>query len=1040
MPVITGTGQNDNLNGTDEADLIRGLNGSDSLYGAGGDDQIEGGEGNDSLRGGRGDDLLLGGAGNDTLGEDEGSSDEMYGEDGDDWLYHYGSDVAGIDALLDGGTGDDKLFHFQFRTGTSDLATLIGGAGYDWIQSFGGGHVTIDAGADADFVEIINFQTDYDIALGTGSDLLLMHSNQFHRDHASIVVGDFAAGAGGDSLSLISYLTRQTDGWDFAANPFASGHLRLVQSGADTIVQIDRDGASAAAYAFEDLIVLENVTAAALTARNLGGYAADGSATAGETIDGLATPDFVSGTSGDDVIRGFGGHDALFGGAGADRLEGGDGEDRLDGELGDDLLYGGAGNDMLEDTLPGDDQLFGEGGHDRLFIDRQFFLGPSSTALLDGGEGDDQLLFYARVQADDATLIGGTGNDLITAYLGRSVTIDAGTGDDRVSIDIGIGNAVITLGAGTDTLALSSYLAPLGGFTVLDFNPAAGADRLELSSGLSNFLSGWNSAINPFAANYMRLAQSGADALLLADASGNGDAFKLMGRLLGVDAAQFNAINLGYAPGPIAIGGTLDADSLVGTAGGDEIIALDGDDLVDGGGGADRMLGGGGSDVYFIDSAGDVVVELLGDGRDIAYASVNYALTAGAYVEVLSAAALGGTDPLQLSGNERSNEIYGNAGANVLRGGGGSDLLLGGLGDDIYYITSGGETIFEYAGQGRDIIYTGLSHGLAAGSHVEVLSAISLSGTDALQLSGNERDQEIYGNAGANVLRGGGGTDFLLGGFGDDTYYVTDGREIIFEAAGEGRDIVYTGLSHALAGGSHVEILSAISLSGTDALNFGGNELDNYIFGNAGSNILYGGGGLDNLIGGGGDDTYYILGGNEILAETAGGGRDIAYTDVSYTLTQGANVELLSAASLGGTQAIDLTGNAIANGIYGNAGANTIDGKSGADYLSGGGGADSFAFTTHLGGGNVDTLADFASGLDRILLDDAIFAGIAPGALAAGAFVTGAAATDIDDRIVYDSVTGQLFYDLDGSGAGSAVQFASVAAGTVLAASDFAVI
>ncbi len=458
------------------------------------------------------------------------------------------------------------------------------------------------------------------------------------------------------------------------------------------------------------------------------------------------------------------------------------------------------------------------------------------------------------------------------------------------------------------------------------------------------------------------------------------------------------------------------------------------------GGNSEQQLGGPGDDVFFVNHPGDLVIEAPNQGRDVVYATVNYGLQAGTHVEILSAASLGGTDPLQLSGNELNNEVYGNAGANILRGGGGVDLLLGGFGDDIYYLTSGGEIIFEYAGQGRDLIYTGLSHGLAAGSHVEVLSAISLGSTDPLQLSGNELNQEIYGNAGANVLRGGGGTDLLLGGFGDDEYYITSGGETIFEYAGQGRDIIYSDLSHGLAAGSHVEILSAISLSSTAALNFGGNELDNYIYGNAGMNILYGGGGLDTLVGGGGDDTYYILGGSEVLYEDAGGGRDTVYTNLSYTLTAGAEVEILSAASLGSADAIGLTGNSIANGIFGNAGANTIDGKGGADYLAGGGGVDSFAFTTALGGGNVDTIADFLSGTDRIHLDDALFAGLGLGALPSGAFATGAAATELDDRIVYNSATGQLLFDADGSGGMAAVQFASVNPGTILAASDFTVI
>ena len=87
--------------------------------------------------------------------------------------------------------------------------------------------------------------------------------------------------------------------------------------------------------------------------------------------------------------------------------------------------------------------------------------------------------------------------------------------------------------------------------------------------------------------------------------------------------------------------------------------------------------------------------------------------------------------------------------------------------------------------------------------------------------------------------------------------------------------------------------------------------------------------------------------------------------------------------------------------IFGNAGANVLDGKGGNDALVGCGGADFFAFTTALGAGNVDTIVDFVAGTDKIGLDDAIFTGIG-GTLNANAFVIGAAAADIDDRIVYN--------------------------------------
>ncbi len=77
---------------------------------------------------------------------------------------------------------------------------------------------------------------------------------------------------------------------------------------------------------------------------------------------------------------------------------------------------------------------------------------------------------------------------------------------------------------------------------------------------------------------------------------------------------------------------------------------------------------------------------------------------------------------------------------------------------------------------------------------------------------------------------------------------------------------------------------------------------------------------------------------------------------------------------------------------------------------------------------------------DEIQIDNAVFAGLAAGALAAGAFNTGAAASQADDRIIYNAATGALLFDADGNGAGAAVHFAALSAGLAMTASEFVVI
>ena len=226
----------------------------------------------------------------------------------------------------------------------------------------------------------------------------------------------------------------------------------------------------------------------------------------------------------------------------------------------------------------------------------------------------------------------------------------------------------------------------------------------------------------------------------------------------------------------------------------------------------------------------------------------------------------------------------------------------------------------------------------------------------------------------------------------------------------------------------------------TTAINLIGNSIDNYIVGNAGANTLDGGGGVDVLWGREGDDSYFADM-DDVVVEYAGHGYDILYAGSDYTLVAGLSIEVLGTVDNNATTALRLTGNELDNYVSGNAGANVIDGGTGSDYLQGRGGADSFAFTTALGGGNVDLIADFLSGTDKIALDDAIFAGIGtPGSFDADAFFAGPAAHDVDDRIIYDQTSGLLYYDADGNGAGAAVLFAGVAGYPNLTASDFTVI
>jgi phospholipase/lecithinase/hemolysin len=188
------------------------------------------------------------------------------------------------------------------------------------------------------------------------------------------------------------------------------------------------------------------------------------------------------------------------------------------------------------------------------------------------------------------------------------------------------------------------------------------------------------------------------------------------------------------------------------------------------------------------------------------------------------------------------------------------------------------------------------------------------------------------------------------------------------------------------------------------------------------------------------NDTYYVKHSSAVILEREGEGYDTVLASVSYALADSASIEQLRTNSDQGKTSINLTGNERAQTIVGNAGSNVIDGKGGTDSMWGLTGKDDFLFSSALGPGNVDHIWDYNVRDDSIWLDDAVFTGLSLGQLANGAFAKGAAATQADDRIIYDSATGNLYFDPDGVGGLDEIHFATLAAGLKMTASDFFVV
>lgn len=389
-------------------------------------------------------------------------------------------------------------------------------------------------------------------------------------------------------------------------------------------------------------------------------------------------------------------------------------------------------------------------------------------------------------------------------------------------------------------------------------------------------------------------------------------------------------------------------DTLYGNNGNDRLVGGAGNDKLYGGGarGDDLMEGGTGDDYYQVETAGDVVVELDGEGVDMVDAFCDIIL--GDHVEILRMR--GGTHAI---GNDSANRIYTT---------GDQSRILEGRGGDDHIFASSTSTDTLLGGDGDDVLEA-YGHDLLDGG----------AGNDTLLNRAKGAGADLFGGEGNDLLLvGEGSTDRFVGGLGDDSYVLHErvSGATIIEHADEGSDTITAHFDYTL--GDHFENLV---LAGY-AWRCSGNAADNSITGMDNSDQLYGLEGDDTIRGGSNDDVIsgndgadllegedgddWLLGGSDSDRLRGGAGADrMVGESGDDELRGGADGDSLQGQAgddlLAGDDGDDLLGGGADNDrLDGGAGNDRLDGSAGDDVLTGGSGQDEI-----LGGGGFD-IASFA--------------------------------------------------------------------------------
>jgi Ca2+-binding RTX toxin-like protein len=757
---VTGTGNDlaNSITGNTLDNVLIGGNGNDTLVGGAGNDVLDGGAGNDRMTGGEGDDTYVVDATGDRVTELTGQGDdhvlssisftlgnhlERLTLTGTATINGTGNSLAntitGNDAnnILDGKAGADVL-----TGGLGDDTYVVDNAGDVVVEQAGEGTDTVRSSISyvlGDTLEHLTLTGSAIAGTGNAGDNMITGNARSNTLNGMGGADTLIGGKGNDTYYI--------DAFDTV--------IEAAGEGTDTIISPD---SYTLGQNFENLVLTGMLAAFGL---------------------GNELANRLTGNSAENVLSGMAGRDTIYGGGGNDTLDGGADADTMYGQAGDDTY-------IVDDT---GDRVYESsgGGIDTVFSSVTFTIGSHVEILTLVGTGD----VNATGNSGANQLTGNAGNNTLDGKAGAD-TMSGGAGDDTYVVD-NAGDVVIEqAGEGID-LVRSSLSYALGSHVE---NLTLTGTRTTNGTGndLANTITGnsRNNILDGGAGADTLIGGEGNDTYIVDDA---GDVV--------VEAADggLDTINASVST---VMGAHVERLTLTGTASingtGNEldnrIWGNAGNNIIDGGAGADEMAGGFGDDIYFVDDAGDRVIEFDGQGFDQVFSTISLGPIAG--IERITLVGDGAAD---LTGDAGDNVLSGNSGANVIFGGSGNDTIGGGAGNDTLHGEDGNDFLFGH--DGHDTLNGGLgSDTLNGGAGDDVMDGGE--GNDGLfggggqdRLSGGDGDDRIYGDGGHDIIRGGAGNDLLAGGqlggagaSGNDTFAWLRGDIVDSNGAAAGFDTI----------------------------------------------------------------------------------------------------------------------------------------------------------------------------------------------------------------------------------------------------------